>query len=161
MAKLHDLSLLLHPLQSVCPALKIDQMYFIEAKFSLLRILMNQIAVENLIRDNRRTSGSYFTQAVSVGWKLNTRSSRLNITLKPPCHAVDPDRPLAAMGETHSSCLYKHGGGQTSEWRRGRRLWCHHWDLGSPQCCPEGRSAVRLLLSQVDQDGCVNQREPD
>ena len=66
MAKLHDLSLLLHPLQSVCPPLKIDQIYFIEAEFSFLRIL-NQIAVENLIRDNRRTSGSYFTQAVSVG----------------------------------------------------------------------------------------------
>ena len=65
-AKLHDLSLLLHPLPSVCPPLKIDQIYFIEAEFSFLRIL-NQIAVENLIRDNRRISGSYFTQCVSVG----------------------------------------------------------------------------------------------
>ena len=63
-AKLHDLSLLLHPFQSVCPPLKIHQIYFIEAEFSFLRIL-NQIDVENLIRDNRRTSGC-FTQAVSV-----------------------------------------------------------------------------------------------
>ena len=63
-AKLHDLMIYLCYFILFSPSLKIDQIYFIEAEFSFLRIL-NQIDVENLIRDNRRTSGC-FTQAVSV-----------------------------------------------------------------------------------------------